>query len=195
MKERERDEGERETETRIYFKGYGNLWRNRRKKKARLLKGKEHVTSENWKLQRNCYSLCSCHESISRVFHLGITPFKIQIPREFIPFAFTWLTIRTPLIDLERTEHLQYSFDCGSGQLFMKIQDTNTRRNNVSWTNKMFVQCSFYHSNSILRWGNQVPEVKGSLQSMTRPELQHHFHICQNFPHFASFSPSYIQFF
>lgn len=126
-----------------------------------------------------------------RVFHLRIILFRIQIPGKLIPFLFTWLPIPTPPGGVERTEHLHYSLDWRSRQ-FMKIQDTVLRRNNGSWTNKNN-RCSFYHSNSIFRWGNRVPEVKYSPQSTTRPELEHHFPICQDFPHFTTFSPSHIQ--
>lgn len=194
MKERERGWG-RETEARIYFKGYGKFSKKQKKEESHTSQRKR--TCHFWELKDqkkllfslqlpwiNIKSFPSCNHSLQSSNSWGI-----------YSICFHLAPIPTPLVDLERTEYLNYSFDCRSGQFFMKIQDTITRRNNGSWTNKMFVRCSFYHSDSFFRWGNQVPEVRCSLQSMMRPELEHHFPICQNFPHFASFSPSYIQFF
>lgn len=143
--------GEREY---VYLKTYGDMQRNKRKEKSQTseMKGpREILRIEKLTLIAvllllwlNTKTLC-----------LGITPLKIQIPRDKVQL----FTLGSP------SSHLGcqglHPFITGTGltvghwHLIIKIWETVwRRRNNESWSNRNN-RCALRHSNSIFRWGKK----------------------------------------
>lgn len=133
-REKERGRGgerRRETERRIYLKSCADLQRDKRKEKLDFRKERNTSVLRNER-PRVIAVLSAPAMNQHSVFQLCITPFKFQLPRELIPFVFTWLPIPTSPVSQERTEHLQYSSDRRNRQFIMKIQDTIARKDNGS---------------------------------------------------------------